>query len=108
MCIRDSYTQEQVDAIARMFAKVVYDNAEELAKMAVEESRMGVYQDKVAKCLGSFTRQHSPLITPLCYLVEVVPYPIQLRDKFLDTVRIHDLLLQHTGKDIFLLVLCTL
>ncbi len=48
----ENYTQEQVDAIARMFAKVVYDNAEELAKMAVEESRMGVYEDKVAKCLG--------------------------------------------------------
>ena len=51
---------------------------------------------------------HQPLITPLCYLIEVVPYPFQFRDKFLDTVRIHDLLLQHTGKDIFLLVLSTL
>ena len=38
-------------------------------------------------------------------LVEVVPDPLQLRDKFFDTVRIHDLLLQHTGKDILLLVL---
>ena len=28
----ENYTQEQVDAIARMFAKVVYDNAEELGK----------------------------------------------------------------------------
>lgn len=55
-----------------------------------------------------FTRQHPPLITPLCYLVEVVPYPFQFRDKFFDTVRIHDLLLQHTGKDILLLVLSTL
>ena len=52
-----------------------------------------------------FTWQHSALITPLCYLVEVVPDPLQLRDKFFDTVRIHDLLLQHTGKDILLLVL---
>lgn len=34
-----------------------------------------------------FTRQHSPLITPLCYLVEVVPYPFQFRDKFFDTVQ---------------------
>jgi hypothetical protein len=39
---------------------------------------------------------------------EVVPYPFQFRDKFFDTVRIHDLLLQHTGKDILLLVLSTL
>ena len=51
-----------------------------------------------------FTRQHSPLITPLCYSVEVVPYPFQFRNKFVDTVRIHDLLPQHTRKDIFLLV----
>ena len=29
-------------------------------------------------------------------------------EKFFDTVRIHDLLLQHTGKDILLLVLSTL
>ncbi|MEN1762311.1 aldehyde dehydrogenase family protein, partial [Anoxynatronum sibiricum] len=33
-------------------AKVVYDNAEALAKMAVEETRMGVYEDKVAKNKG--------------------------------------------------------
>ncbi len=48
----ENYTQEQVDDIAKMFAKVVFDNAEELAKMAAEESRMGVYEDKVAKCKG--------------------------------------------------------
>ena len=48
----EGYTQEQVDAIAKMFAKVVYDNAEELAKMAAEESRMGVYEDKVTKNKG--------------------------------------------------------
>lgn len=32
--------------------KVVYDRAEELARMACEESGMGVYADKVAKCHG--------------------------------------------------------
>jgi hypothetical protein len=41
-------------------------------------------------------------------LIEVVPYPFQFRDKFFDTVHIHDLLLQHAGKDILLLVLSTL
>jgi succinate-semialdehyde dehydrogenase len=46
------YPQEKIDAIVRMFAKVVYDNAEPLAKLAVEESRMGVYGDKVAKNKG--------------------------------------------------------
>lgn len=47
-----TYTQEQVDAIVRMFAKEVYDHAEELARLAIEETRMGVYEDKVAKCRG--------------------------------------------------------
>lgn len=48
----DGFTQEQVDAICRVLAKVVYDNAEYLAKLARDESRMGVYEDKVAKCKG--------------------------------------------------------
>ncbi len=48
----ESFSQEQVDAIVRAIGKVVYDRAEELAKMAVEESGMGVYEDKVAKCHG--------------------------------------------------------
>ena len=45
-------SQEQVDAAVRAIGQVVYDRAEELAKMAVEESGMGVYEDKVAKCKG--------------------------------------------------------
>lgn len=44
------YTQEQVDMIAKMYAKVVFDNCMPLAKIAAEESRMGVYADKVKKC----------------------------------------------------------
>ena len=43
---------DQVDAAVKAIAKVVYDRAEELAKMAVVESGMGVYEDKVAKCKG--------------------------------------------------------
>ena len=50
--IMATYTQEQVDQIVRMFAKEVYDHAEELARLAIEETRMGVYEDKVAKCRG--------------------------------------------------------
>ncbi|MDR2144326.1 MAG: aldehyde dehydrogenase family protein, partial [Treponema sp.] len=46
------YSQEKIDAIVRMFAKVVYDNAEPLAKLAAEESRMGVYEDKITKNKG--------------------------------------------------------
>jgi succinate-semialdehyde dehydrogenase len=44
-----TYTQEELDAIVKVIAKTVYDNAEELAKMAVEETGMGVYEDKVIK-----------------------------------------------------------
>ncbi|MFW6676828.1 aldehyde dehydrogenase family protein [Lacrimispora sp. AGF001] len=47
-----SYDQEKTDAIVKMFAKVIFDNAEPLAKLAVEESRMGVYEDKVTKNRG--------------------------------------------------------
>ena len=50
--IVEGYTQEQVDALCREIAKTVYDNAELLAKMAVEETRMGVYEDKVTKNRG--------------------------------------------------------
>ncbi len=47
-----SFDQAQVDAIVRAMAKVVYDNAEALAKMAIEETTMGIYEDKVAKNKG--------------------------------------------------------
>lgn len=43
-------TQEQVDAAARAVCKVIYDNAERLAALAVEETGMGNYEDKIAKC----------------------------------------------------------
>lgn len=47
-----NFDQAQVDAIVRAIAKVVYDNAEELARMAIDETRMGIYEDKVAKNKG--------------------------------------------------------
>lgn len=47
-----NYTQEQVDVLVREIAKTVYDNAEMLAEMAVKETRMGVYENKVAKNQG--------------------------------------------------------
>lgn len=48
----ENYTQEQVDVLVREIAKTVYDNAEMLARMAVDETRMGVYENKVAKNQG--------------------------------------------------------
>jgi len=50
--VYEAFSQEQVDEIVRTIGKVVYDRAEELAKRAIEESGMGVYEDKVAKCYG--------------------------------------------------------
>lgn len=46
----ETYSQERVDAACRAVCKAVYDNAEELAHMAVDETRMGRYDSKVAKC----------------------------------------------------------
>ena len=45
----ESYSQEQVDELVMAIAKTVYDNAEYLAKIAVEETEMGVLEDKIAK-----------------------------------------------------------
>ncbi|MGX8797102.1 aldehyde dehydrogenase family protein [Fusibacter sp. JL298sf-3] len=48
----EGYTQEQIDRLVREIGKTVYDNADMLAKMAVEETGMGVYEHKVAKNKG--------------------------------------------------------
>lgn len=48
----ETFTQEQVDAIVRDIGKHVYDNAEKLARMAVDETGIGVYEDKVLKKKG--------------------------------------------------------
>jgi len=48
----DRFNQQQVDRIVREIAKVVFDNAIELARMAVDETRMGVYEDKIKKNQG--------------------------------------------------------
>ena len=50
--IFESFTQEQVDAIVRDIGKFVYDNAESLARMAVDETDMGSYEDKILKNKG--------------------------------------------------------
>lgn len=48
----ESFSQERVDEIVREIGKVIYDRAEELARMAVEETGMGVYEDKILKNKG--------------------------------------------------------
>src|SRR2546423_10333543 len=46
------FSQEQVDAIVKGIGKYVYDNAEMLARMAVDETGLGVYEDKILKNKG--------------------------------------------------------
>ena len=50
--VYEDFSQEQVDAIVRDMAKYVYDNAETLARMAVDETGIGNYEDKILKKKG--------------------------------------------------------
>lgn len=45
----EKFDQKQVDKVVQAVGKVVFENAEELAKLAVEETGMGSYEDKVSK-----------------------------------------------------------
>lgn len=55
-----AYSQQQVDAIVQSVAQACAAQAERLAKMAVEETGFGVWQDKVLKnLLGSTTTWQS-------------------------------------------------
>jgi succinate-semialdehyde dehydrogenase len=47
--IFEAFSQAQVDAIVKGIGKYVYDNAEMLARMAVDETGIGVYEDKILK-----------------------------------------------------------
>lgn len=42
-------TQEEVDAMVKAINDAIYDNAEELAKLAVEETKMGNVESKIEK-----------------------------------------------------------
>ncbi|MDR2355032.1 MAG: aldehyde dehydrogenase family protein [Clostridiales Family XIII bacterium] len=50
--IFETYPQERVDEAVRAIGKAVYDNAELLARMAVDETGMGNYEDKILKNKG--------------------------------------------------------
>jgi len=50
--VYEEFSQEKVDAIVRDMAKFVYDNAESLARMAVDETGIGNYEDKILKKKG--------------------------------------------------------
>lgn len=46
---QEYFNQDSADQAVKVAAKTIYNNAEMLAKMAVEETDMGVYEHKVAK-----------------------------------------------------------
>jgi succinate-semialdehyde dehydrogenase len=48
----ESLSQDQVDAIVKGIGKYVFDNAELLARMAVDETGIGHYEDKILKNKG--------------------------------------------------------
>src|SRR4051812_18691463 len=50
--IFESFSQDNVDVIVKGIGKYVYDNAEMLAKMAVEETGIGRVDDKILKNKG--------------------------------------------------------
>lgn len=47
--IVEGYTQDQVDAMVKAMGKIIYDNAEQLAREAVEESGYGRVDSKIIK-----------------------------------------------------------
>ncbi len=46
------FDQEKVDEVVKTCAKTIYDRAEELARIAVNETKMGVFEDKKNKVLN--------------------------------------------------------
>jgi succinate-semialdehyde dehydrogenase len=48
----EKFDQARVDKVVKAIARVVFDNAEELAKMAIDETKMGVLEDKIKKNQG--------------------------------------------------------
>ena len=48
--IVEGYTQEQVDALVKAMGKIIYDNAEMLAREAVEESGYGRVTARLSSC----------------------------------------------------------
>lgn len=53
--IAATFTQEQIDKLVKAMAMVIYEHAEELGKMAAEETGMGNPEHKVLKNIGKST-----------------------------------------------------
>ena len=70
----ENYTQEQIDDVCRAIAWEVYndENVERLARLAVENSGMGVYEDKVKKHKGKIMGVISDVTSPDAKSVGVI------------------------------------
>ena len=44
-----NFDQDDVDIVIKLAARAIFDHAEELAKLTIEETEMGVYEDKISK-----------------------------------------------------------
>jgi succinate-semialdehyde dehydrogenase len=51
----ETYSQEQVDVAVRAVGKVIFDEGEPLARMAIDETHMGCFEDKILKNKGKAT-----------------------------------------------------
>lgn len=45
----ERFDQERVDQVIKAAARTIFDHAEELARLTIEETQMGVYEDKVSQ-----------------------------------------------------------
>ena len=70
------YTQQQIDEVCLAIAWEVYkdENIEQLAKLAVEDSGMGVYEDKVKKHKGKIMGVISDVMSPDAKTVGVIEH----------------------------------
>ena len=59
--IYSAFSQEEVDAVVKAVAEACASNAEKLAKMAVEETGFGVWQDKVLKTFWGSTMTYDSI-----------------------------------------------
>lgn len=48
----ETYSQEKVDQAVRAVGKAIYDEGEPLARMAIDETHMGSFEDKIMKNKG--------------------------------------------------------
>src|SRR5699024_2596692 len=48
----ETYSQEKVDEAVKAIGLAIYNKGEELARLAVDETGMGKYEDKIAKNKG--------------------------------------------------------